>query len=408
MGVVYRAYGTPAPKRTVALKLIAPESPRTSASATASCARPSGPARPSERRADPRRRRGRRPALHRDGLRRRHGPAPCSSARAALARAWSRCCAAVAARSKRRTRARARPPRREAVERPARRSRARLPRQTSVSRRRLDDDGPTRTTARSARRRTSLPSRYDGVDGRRSRGRLFARLPALRMPHWRAAVPPWLAARGGLGAPRGGAAAGRAETARPARGGRRRDLAGDREGSRRAAIRPAARWPPRPKERSDSGSSALRATNVDPLRRRDPRSIVGSAVVATVLATGHRKAAAALFAGPTRSPANRPRRTRSRVVDVGAHPVVVAAAGHSVLGLQRSSSVDLRGRRRNEPRPEDDADLGLAARRVLQRLLAGPVLAADASGAWFVNGAERTSLGSRMSLAGGGRSRSTR
>jgi streptogramin lyase len=114
--------------------------------------------------------------------------------------------------------------------------------------------------------------------------------------------------------------------------------------------------------------------------------VAAGAVAAVLVAEGHGKAAAPLFAAPDSLARIDPATNEvSAVIGVGAHPVAVAAAGHSVWTYNRGDGTI----------SEIDADTN----RVLKTtpisggppaeccsLFAGPVLAADASGAWFVNG----------------------
>ena len=109
--------------------------------------------------------------------------------------------------------------------------------------------------------------------GRRPRGRLLPRLPALRMPHRRTGLSPWLAARGGLGAPRGGATPGEPETAQPTRGGRPGDLAGDGEGTRGALSDLRQHWsPPQRAPWACAGRHALAGVRLWPSPQSSLRS----------------------------------------------------------------------------------------------------------------------------------------
>jgi DNA-binding beta-propeller fold protein YncE len=128
------------------------------------------------------------------------------------------------------------------------------------------------------------------------------------------------------------------------------------------------------------------------------------AIAAAVLATaGHGNAAASpLFARPNSLVRIDPTTNKvSAVIDVHGHPVQVAAGGHSVWTYNRSDGTI----------SEVDADTnqvvgstkmsGLTPDECCS-LFAGPVLAADASGAWFVNGDGRN--GARLTrLRAGGR-----
>jgi Protein kinase domain len=112
-----------------------------------------------------------------------------------------------------------------------------------------------------------------------------------------------------------------------------------------------------------------------------------AAAFAAVLATeGHGKAAAPLFARPDSLARIDPATSKvSAVIDVGAHPVVAAAAGHSVWtynsGDGTISEVDPDTNRVLETTPVAG---GIPAQCC--SLFAGPVLAANSSGAWFVGG----------------------
>ena len=115
--------------------------------------------------------------------------------------------------------------------------------------------------------------------------------------------------------------------------------------------------------------------------------VAAVAVLAAVLATeGPGKAGTLLFARPNSLARIDPATSKvSAVINVGAHPVVVAAAGHSVWtynsGDGTISEVDAATNHvlRTTPAPGFKPALCCS-------LFAGPALAADASGAWFVNG----------------------
>jgi hypothetical protein len=117
--------------------------------------------------------------------------------------------------------------------------------------------------------------------------------------------------------------------------------------------------------------------------------VLAIATVAAVLATGgHGKAAAPapLFARPDSLVRIDPATNKvSAVIDVGAHPVVAAAGGHSIWVYNRDS------RTISEVDPGTNRVVrtttisGFTPARCCS-LFSGPVLAADASGAWFVNG----------------------
>ena len=129
-------------------------------------------------------------------------------------------------RARRRSRAGIGAPRREAVERAARRARARLPgrlRLEPLPRRRGSLARP-RPLARHRRLRRARADPLRG--GRRPHRRLRARLPPLRVPRRRAAVSPWL---------------GRGDAVRPARGRPAhpaRPRGGAAEGAREGPRRP--------------------------------------------------------------------------------------------------------------------------------------------------------------------------
>ena len=116
---------------------------------------------------------------------------------------------------------------------------------------------------------------------------------------------------------------------------------------------------------------------------------VGAAVIATTLAHGARKSGAApLHAGPNTLARIDPATTKvTAVIHVGGHPVVVAAAAHSVWVFNKDdmsvSEVDTRTNRVRRTTPIS----GLPPVDCCS-LFSGPVLAADGSGAWFVNEGE--------------------
>ncbi len=149
-----------------------------------------------------------------------------------------------------------------------------------------------------------------------------------------------------------------------------------------------------------------------PLRRRTALLLVAALLVAAaaafaaVLAAGdHAKAAAPLFARDnTIARIDPATNTVSAVIDVEADPVVSAAGGQSVWVYNRDSGTI------------SEVDAG--TNRVLKTttlsgfipveccsLFTGPVLAADASGAWFVNGGEYDKPRLTHVLPGGGRKR---
>src|SRR5262249_46611483 len=120
---------------------------------------------------------------------------------------------------------------------------------------------------------------------------------------------------------------------------------------------------------------------------------------------GHGKASAPLFAGPDTLARVDPRTNRViAVVHVGAHPVVVAAAGRSVWVYNRDgasiSEVDAGTNRLLKTTPISSFSPAECC-----SLFAGPVLAADASGAWFVSGGEFARARLTHIVAGGGRKR---
>lgn len=136
--------------------------------------------------------------------------------------------------------------------------------------------------------------------------------------------------------------------------------------------------------------------------------VLAAGTVAVALATdGHGKAAAPLFARADSLARIDPATNKvSAVIDVGAHPVVAAAAADSVWVYNKGATIS-----------EIDADTN----RVLKTttisgftparccsLFAGPVLAADVSGAWFVNGGVYDEPRLTHVLAGGGRKRAYR
>jgi hypothetical protein len=137
-----------------------------------------------------------------------------------------------------------------------------------------------------------------------------------------------------------------------------------------------------------------------PLRRRKALLLVAAvlvaafaaAAVAAVLTTGgHAKAAAPLFARYNTVARIDPATNRvSAVIGVGAAPTVVAAGGHSVWVFNHDDStiseIDARTNRVRRATPTPLGPVNVSR-------FAGPVLAAGASGAWFVDGV--------LGLAGG-------
>jgi serine/threonine-protein kinase len=113
---------------------------------------------------------------------------------------------------------------------------------------------------------------------------------------------------------------------------------------------------------------------------------VAAGVIATLLASGGGKPAPPLYAGPNTLARIDPRtRKVDAVVPVGLNPVVSAGSGHRIWvfseGNGRVTEFDTRSARRIEkpivaPLPPAECC----------RLYSGPVLAADASGAWLVKG----------------------
>jgi hypothetical protein len=143
-----------------------------------------------------------------------------------------------------------------------------------------------------------------------------------------------------------------------------------------------------------AAEEALGFRRAPPLQQRKALVIAAAAlVVALVAATvavvlttgGHTKAAAPLFARYNTVARINPATNRvSAVVGVGTAPTVVAAGGHSVWVYNQNdqtiSEIDARTNRVRKT-------TAVRAWPVNVSRLAGPVLAADASGAWFVNGA---------------------
>src|SRR5215472_17412417 len=116
---------------------------------------------------------------------------------------------------------------------------------------------------------------------------------------------------------------------------------------------------------------------------------VGGIVIATTLAHDARKSGPSrLIAGPNTLARIDPRTTKvTAVIRVGLHPVVVAAAAHSVWVYNKDdmsvSEVDTRTNRVRRT----TAISGLPPAHCCS-LFSGPVLAADGSGAWLIHGAE--------------------
>jgi DNA-binding beta-propeller fold protein YncE len=134
--------------------------------------------------------------------------------------------------------------------------------------------------------------------------------------------------------------------------------------------------------------------------------VIAAATVAAVLGTGgHGKAAAPLYARPDSLVRIDPTtNTVSAVIDVGAHPVVAAADGRTVWtynsGDGTISEIDTDTNRVLKTTPIS----GFMPSECCS-VFAGPVLAADASGAWFVNGGGTDKTQLTHVLTGGGRKR---
>jgi hypothetical protein len=101
---------------------------------------------------------------------------------------------------------------------------------------------------------------------------------------------------------------------------------------------------------------------------------------------GHAKAAAALFARPDSLVRIDPVTDRvSAVIDVGSHPAVAAAGGRSVWVYNKySGTISEVDTRTNRVVKTTETPGSIPAQCC--SVFTGPVLAADASGAWFVNG----------------------
>ena len=161
-----------------------------------------------------------------------------------------------------------------------------------------------------------------------------------------------------------------------------------------------------------AAEAALGLRRSPPLRRRTALLLVAAVLVAAAAAVGaalatggHAKAAAPLFARANSLARIDPATNKvSAVIDVGAFPVVSAAGGQSVWVYNRDGGTI------------SEVDAG--TNRVLKTttisgfmpaeccsLFAGPVLAADASGAWFVNGGEYDKPRLTHVLAGAGTKR---
>ena len=112
-------------------------------------------------------------------------------------------------------------------------------------------------------------------------------------------------------------------------------------------------------------------------------AFAGAAVVAVLATGGHAMPAAApLFARENTVARVDPVSGVSAVIAVGATPVVTATGGHSVWVYNQGGSISEIDARTNRVRKTTPMAFPADVRR-----LAGPVLAANASGAWFVGGA---------------------
>ena len=121
-------------------------------------------------------------------------------------------------------------------------------------------------------------------------------------------------------------------------------------------------------------------------------AVVAAVVTTAVLATGdHRKVNAPLFAGANTLARIDPATDRvSAVIDVGAWPAASAVGGHSVWVYNRDDStiseIDARTNRKRKTTAVSGPPAGCCGN------FAGPVLAADATGAWFVSASGRPLL----------------
>ena len=143
---------------------------------------------------------------------------------------------------------------------------------TTVDDRRTD--GLSQTAARYARLRRARAG--PGRSGRRAGGRVFARMPRLRVPHGRGAIRPRLRGRGRVRAPRGAAAEAERAPAGPAARARCGDRPRAREGSGRP---PGELW-----RAGRRGARRARPGCASAARARAPRR--ARAASAGVLAAG--------------------------------------------------------------------------------------------------------------------------
>jgi hypothetical protein len=134
--------------------------------------------------------------------------------------------------------------------------------------------------------------------------------------------------------------------------------------------------------------------------------ILAAAAVAAVGATsGHGKAAPPLFARPDSLARIDPTTNKvSAVIDVGRDPVLAAAGGHSVWVYNKYGATISEVDARTNRVVKTTAIPGFIPAQCCS-LFTGPVLAAGASGAWFVNGGNSGEARLTHIPAGGGRTR---
>jgi serine/threonine-protein kinase len=151
------------------------------------------------------------------------------------------------------------------------------------------------------------------------------------------------------------------------------------------------------------------------LRRQKALLVVGAIVVGAFVAAaalalvvtggGHARVGAPLFARPDSLVRIDPATDKViAVIDVGSHPAVAAAGGRSVWVYNKYSATISEVDTRTNRVVRTTSTHGSIPARCCS-VFAGPVLAADASGAWFVNGGSYDQPRLTHIPAGGGRNR---